>query len=585
MKRDKTGDIRLSASDLMRFMSCAHATALDLQRLNGIGPTPVEDSADAALLQKQGDAHEAAHLAQLRAEGRSLAVIETDDVPFEHAVAATSEALRQGPEIVFQGALEGGMWGGYSDFLERVETPSKLGAWSYEVADTKLKRKPAPGHVLQLVLYSDLLAEVQGVMPTEAHVELGDGARFSFRLSEYAAYARGARRRLESFVTRPNETRPVPCKTCGLCRWREHCAQVWKEQDSLYQVAGISGTQVQRLEAEGIATMQVLAESDGRVPRIASATLEKLRTQARLQHARKSGPPVVELQPRVEGRGFDLLPEPQKGDLFYDIEGDPFYREGAADGLEYLHGVWDGSAFTALWAHDHTEEKQSLMRLFSLFEAQTETYPKARIYHYAPYEITALKKLCTRYGFGEALLDRWLREGRFVDLYAVVRGGIITSEKSYSIKDMEAFYDIDRTGEVTTAGGSVVAYEDWRESGDQQILDEIEEYNRVDCVSTEYLRDWLLGLRPEDAVWNDLTDPTSERAEAQEAEIDLLHDMIAASDLSEERKNLLYDLGVFHQREAKPAAWAVFDAATKQFEDLCDDLDCLAGLRAQSPAT
>lgn len=29
-------------------------------------------------------------------------------------------------------------WRGYAEFLERVETPSVLGGWSYEVADTKL---------------------------------------------------------------------------------------------------------------------------------------------------------------------------------------------------------------------------------------------------------------------------------------------------------------------------------------------------------------------------------------------------------------------------------------------------------------
>ncbi len=61
---------------------------------------------------------------------------------------------------------------------------------------------------------------------------------------------------------------------------------------------------------------------------------------------------------------------------------------------------------------------------------------------------------------------------------------------------MEAFYGRKRDGEVKTAGGSVVAYERWRETGDQQILDEIEDYNRIDCISTEELRDWLVGIRP-----------------------------------------------------------------------------------------
>src|SRR3546814_12507910 len=84
-----------------------------------------------------------------------------------------------------------------------------------------------------------------------------------------------------------------------------------------------------------------------------------------------------------------------------------------------------------------------------------------------------------------------MRERRFVDLYAVVRGALIASEPSYSIKALEAFYGLKREGEVKTAGGSVVAYENWRETGDQQILDEIEDYNRIECQSTQLLRDWL----------------------------------------------------------------------------------------------
>jgi uncharacterized protein len=232
------GKVLFSATDLMRFMGCAHATTLDLARLNGTGPKPREDSADAALLQAQGDAHEKAHLSRLISQGRSVVEIARGDLASN--VAETRLALAQGPDVVFQGAFLSGNWGGWSDFLERVPQPSKLGDFSYEVTDTKLKRRPHPKHVLQLVLYSDLLAEVQGVMPVHAHVELGNGTRATLRLADYAAYARAARARLEAFVGSPAPTRPVPCSDCSLCRWADHCESVWKAGDSLFNVANIS---------------------------------------------------------------------------------------------------------------------------------------------------------------------------------------------------------------------------------------------------------------------------------------------------------------------------------------------------------
>ena len=425
MKLDPDHGIRLSASDLVRFTACSHAVRLDRAWLRGEEDlVPADDSEDAVLLQRHGNEHETAHLQHLEAEGKRVVRIETEGVSFDDAVHATRQALAAGPDIVYQGALEGGMWGGFSDFLERVEVPSELGPFSYEVADTKLKRKPAPEHVLQLVLYSDLLAEMQGRAPEYAHVELGTGERVGFRLSEYSAYARLARDRLEEFVQVPSRTRPIPCSHCDLCRWRDRCADEWREADSLYRVAGVTRSQVAKLEAAGVETIAALAGHEGRIPRLAEATAEKLRIQARLQHARKTGKPAFELRPSVPGKGFDLLPRPDPGDLYYDIEGDPFYSEAGAEGLEYLHDVWDGEAFTALWSHSREEEKKAVAGLFDLFEERFRHHPKAHVYHYAPYEITALRRLATRHGIGEARLDRWLRERRFVDLYAVVRGGV-----------------------------------------------------------------------------------------------------------------------------------------------------------------
>lgn len=571
--REIGGTLLFSATDLMRFMGCAHATSLDLMRMHGAGPEPREDSEDAALLQKQGDEHEAAHLMRLKAEGRLVIEVARGDLAAN--VAATIVALKSGPDVVFQGALLSGQWGGWSDFLERVDRPSNLGNFSYEVTDTKLKRRPHPKHVLQLVLYSDLLTEVQGTEPEFAHVELGNGQRASLRLSDYRDYARAARTRLEAFVAAPSPTRPIPCADCGLCRWKDHCDSVWEAADSLFNVANISRGQVKKLEGQGIDTLAALAEQAGPLRGIANETFDRLRTQARLQQARKTGAPQIELRPLQTSKGFDLLPEPKLGDIFYDIEGDPHYPGG----LEYLHGVWFDGQFRAFWAHDHKAEAQALSDLFELFRTRLTAFPEARIYHYAPYEITALRRLTAKYGLGEAFLDRLLREGRFVDLYAVVRGGIVASEPNYSIKSLEVFYGLERSGEVKTAGGSVVAYERWRESQDQSILDEIEDYNRVDCISTERLRDWLVGLRP-DMPWPSLIKAAEEQEKQDDAETAALRAQLAGSGLPEERQAMLFNLGLFHRREAKPSWWAIFDSLSREDDDLIDDLEAMGGLVA-----
>lgn len=575
--RDLGGKILFSASDLIRFMGCRHATTLDIAYMRGDGPEPNEDSEEAALLQKQGDAHEVAHLTSLKAQGQR--VIEINRRNLKTDADATRAALISGTDVVYQGAFLSGNWGGWSDFLERVEAPSELGSFSYQVTDTKLKRRPHPKHLLQLVLYSDLLTEIQGLEPECMHVELGDGTRASLRLRDFSAYARMVREQLESFVADPQPTRPIPCADCALCRWANHCTDIWQASDSLFNVANIRRGQVKKLEAADIQTMEALAHLDRPVRGISANTHARLVTQARLQHARKTGAPAWELRAPEPGKGFDLLPQPQPGDVFYDIEGDPYFEGG----LEYLHGFWSDGEFRSFWAHDHNEEASALSALLEFIRARLSEYPAARIYHYAAYEITALRRLTTKYGIGETFLDRLLRERRFVDLFAVVRGALIGSEPNYSIKSMEAFYGRKREGEVKTAGGSVVAYERWRETRNQQILDEILDYNRVDCISTEELRNWLIARRPS-RPWPLFGVDAGAKEAEDDADTLAMREVLVAAKLPAVRRETLFNLGFFHEREAKPAQWVVFDSVGKDEDDLVDDLDALAGLKAIGPA-
>lgn len=578
------GEMRLSASDLMRFKGCRHASALDLRLIEVGDVAPCDDGDEAELLQRQGDAHELAFLEELKRSGRTIVEIPKEGLILEESVRLTHEAMAGGPDVIFQGALLSGAWGGYSDFLERVDRLSALGSWSYEVVDTKLKRKPDPKHVLQLCLYSDLLAEVQGVAPEAAHLQLGDGTRFTVRLADVSAYARHARRMLETFLVERPGTRPEPVSACALCRWREQCGAQWELEDSLSLVAGISRSQRQKLEAAGVATMAGLAARADRVPKMAAETQVRLNAQARLQSARRAGgPPAFELRDAESGKGFGMLPAPDDGDVFYDIEGDPYYPGG----LEYLHGLWlregDAWTFRAFWAHDRDAEGRALAELLAFLVDHLRRHPRAHVYHYANYEIAALRRLTAHHRVAEAAMDQLQRERRFVDLFKVVSGAMIASEKGYSIKDLEVFYMEKRGGDVATAGASVVFYEKWRETADQTLLDRIHDYNRTDCVSTQLLRDWLVAdVRPAAMPWPTLGDVpeagTLSNVDDEDAEQEALRVKLepVRARLGERVADLLLDLSRFYKREDKPTYWGIFDRLAQESAELVDDLECVA---------
>jgi uncharacterized protein len=306
----------------------------------------------------------------------------------------------------------------------------------------------------------------------------------------------------------------------------------------------------------------------------------RLQQQAAEQlRERATGRPSRTLLDPQPGLGLLRLPPPSPGDLYLDFEGDPWFDDGA--GIEYLAGLGDTTAaFTALWAHDRDAEKRMVIELIDRLLAAARRDPAMHVYHYAPYEVTALKKLTGGYGVREAELDQLLREERFVDLYPVVRQSMRISKESYSIKKVEAFYGREHGGAVASALGSVLMYEDWIASPDQAKLDAIESYNKDDVDSTRELHAWLEQQRAElEAVHGPLDRPSraEDRPSATVGDVEAAELELAAR-LHDAGHPLLGDLVQWHRREDRPAWWDVFRLQTLDREALIDDGTALGGL-------
>ncbi len=608
--------MRRSASVLAAYSECAHLAWLDRRAALGLEPRPAAPDAAAELLFAHGREHERRRLEQYRADGIEVVTIEDSYRQPEAAAAATLAAMRGGAPVLYQGVLIDEGWWGIPDFLERVERPSALGAWSYEVVDAKLARRSKTTFLLQLGLYSALLAAAQGAEPERLHVELGTGERENFRVADFAAYFRRLRARALVATSADHEPcYPGPVEFCGVCAWSARCESRREHDDHLSRVANIRGTQIRRLSAAGIDTLAALAAlpEETRVPRMAPATLGVLRRQARLQRAQATtGTPSFEFLPPEPGRGFALLPAPSPGDVFFDMEGDP-YVEG---GLEYLFGATaaddDGvPRYHAWWGHDRGDERRAFEDFIDFVVARRALDPAMRVYHYAPYEPTALKRLAGFHGTREAELDDLLRGGVLVDLYRVVRQGLCISQPSYSIKRLEVFYAGKREGGVTDAGQSIVAYERWMDDHDQSILDAIERYNEDDCDSTLKLRDWLLARRAEApvvearattggrsadvdaepavesprAVSTRLRNEEKQRGgeEAVAIAARLLEGLDpdpAALGHVERAQRLLAFLLEYHAREARPGWWAYFARRDMTDEELVEDPESIGGMTA-----
>ena len=307
------------------------------------------------------------------------------------------------------------------------------------------------------------------------------------------------------------ETYPEPVEHCNVCRWFAECDARRRADDHLSLVAGIRRQQRDQLEEWGAGTMGKLATLPIPLrerPRHGSkAGYEKVREQARVQvEGRRTGERVHEvLLPVAEGMGLCRLAEPSAGDMFVDLEGDPFAGE---NGLQYLFGFAAKDASGELryekrWALNREEEKQGFEWLVDEIVRRREGDGKMHVYHFGAYEPAALKRLMGMHATREDEVDRMLRAGVLVDLHQAFKQGLRASVEEYSLKKLEGFYKFVRATNLEDSRAAMRYIEHRLELGwgDGELPEEIrgvmEGYNAEDCFSAGKMRDWLEERRAE----------------------------------------------------------------------------------------
>jgi hypothetical protein len=260
--------------------------------------------------------------------------------------------------------------------------------------------------------------------------------------------------------------------------------------------------------------------------------------------------------------------EPNRQIEFWDKDGS----------LEYLWGILDVErSFTPLHAYDHATERQAFETFVDLVRERLGRYPDLHVYHYAQYEITALRRLMGRYGTREAELDDLLRRGVFVDLYRVVRNAIRASRPGYGLKELEAFLPFRREAEIQDGGASIIVFEQWMQTHDQALLDQIDAYNHEDCIATLLLRDWLLERRTE-ALAEFGPFPLPEPQESKPVPAEKVERAELRQALLDGGEDLAAQLLDYHDRERKPVWWAFFDRVEMTPAELVEDSESIGRL-------
>jgi predicted RecB family nuclease len=586
-------------ADLADLLECEHRSVLNQALAADLPGAPRPGSAPDQADVRRGRAQAAAMLARLRGAGH--AVIEIDVRDPVAAAAATAAALRSGAPVIHRAVLHGDGFSGCADFLIQD------GEGRYEVYDAKPARQAKPAAVVQLTAYADALRRAGWPVGPYLHLELGDGSTRALRVGDFRPLVERLRTRLRDRAPRlPAQRWADERPACAGCGFAQHCASAREADRDLSLVAGMRGDQRRKLVAAGLGSIDALAAAGpGDRPRDLSVTaFENLRAQAALQVRQDT---TGEISYEVVDPGaLAGLPAPAPGDVFLDLAGDPHALSG--EGLEFLFGaVTTGTdrRFTPFWAHSRAEEKRAFEEFVDFAAARVAEHPGSHVYHYAPYEVTAIKRLAAVHGTREETVDQLLRGGAVVDLHAVVRKALRVSQRSYSIRYLERLYlPGAREGGVKTAVSDVEAYEEYlalTRSGEperaEEVLRGIGETTEDDCVSALRLFEFLHQVRADAGI--DLPEPAEESAEdalLRAAEEDVAAERRAerAARLAalvdplldglpddpggftgDERARALLAASVgYHRRETNPAWWEYFRQLAAPLGDLEVDTAC-----------
>ncbi len=605
----RSEQIRLSATDLSNHLACRHLTILDLQVARGKRSAPGFSSPDLRVIQELGLRHEAAYLASLIERGFSVADLRgfRND---ETATAETRALMENGIDVIAQGTLAVGRWFGRPDLLRKVPKPSVFGDWSYEVYDCKLARETKATTILQLALYSDLLAAVQGQAPEFMYVvpPAIEFAEEAHRIADYAAYFRHVKARLEKSCDcgAAGPTYPEPCAHCDVCRWYKECDATRRADDHLSLVAGISRLQRNQFvawDAASVASLAVFPIPLKQKPLHGSREAhERVREQARVQvDGRVQCKAVHELLAIAENTGLCRLPAPSPEDMFVDLEGDPFV---GGCGQEYLFGFVasapeQGLNYEKCWALNPEQEKIGFEWLVAEMIRRWKKDPAMHVYHFGSYETAAFKRLMGAYATCEDEIDRMLRAKIFVDLHTIFKQAVRASVEEYSLKALESLTQFVRRTPLSESRAAMRYVEHGLELGRaHDVPDEfklpLEGYNAEDCNSTAVLRGWLEGERqklvergqviPRPVVGDGA--PSEELDERQKKVAALVAQLTAgipfnSAERSDEQSArwMLAQLLDWHRRENKASWWEGYRLADLDDEDLMEERAGLAGLR------
>jgi predicted RecB family nuclease len=338
---------RITGTHVYAYVKCPHLAALDLHVPRAERRPPTEWEEFAA---RRGRDFETEFVRSL-----PVATPAYPERDFVAGAAATLQLLEQGADWIHQGVLAVDDRLGLPDLLRKLPGASSLGDHHYEVLDVKTSGRARGDQILQVVFYTQLLAAVQGRMPTHGALILKDGREDRFLIADYVAACDEVLHELRRSRDDLGASRPFLQPACASCHHDQRCLPALQTGGDLSLVHGMSHGARAILEQLGCRTVADLATFHPEGAR-ARGNLDPtlVRRLRRGAQAHLLGNVLVEERPRAER--FD-------GAAIVHLLTDPYADRVLAFGV--LHPATAAGAFACELPRARGEEWDACRRLLT----------------------------------------------------------------------------------------------------------------------------------------------------------------------------------------------------------------------------
>jgi len=446
-------------------------------------------------LLEQGVLHEEEYV-------KNLTFTEVEEVDSEKAFNITLDLMSKGVDLIYQGVIQysvdGVVYRGRPDLLEKQRRSSKFGDYHYVPIDIKSSKDIKPEQWMQLVLYAKILDELQGVFPETVAIINRDHERIPFIIE--SKHREKTFARIGDILDVIKGVKP-PLKLTSTCKnspWYNQCVSDAEQANDIALLYRLDSRALSALREAGIKTISDAANMRitelPKIPYASPSTLERIKLQAQS---------LIDKQLK-----WMVVPELPDTSLkiYFDIEGDPLLE------IQYLWGFWitgdsegkyakvgdvrkfDDGKYYVYFLAEQLEDESIMWKKFLQW---LELLPNddLTVFHYHHYEVDQCRALEKNYGGSDAL---HIFMQHFVDLSPVVIQSVIFPLYFYSIKDIAKSPFLNFKWRHAKAGGaqSIFWYEQWLETHDRKILSDIIDYNEDDVRATEHLYHWFVTNTP-----------------------------------------------------------------------------------------